>query len=393
MIDFTLTEEQEAIKRLAHDFAVKEIRPIAAECDEKEESPWHVVAKAHKLGIDAAAAFPEEWGGGGMDNLTQLIMSEELHWGCAGIATCIQATGLAAAGVLACGTEEQKQRYVRLFTDPDVLRLGAMGLTEPNAGSDAFSLRTTATKVDGGYVLNGTKQFITNGGIADLHVIFASTDLSLGPAGIAVFAVEKGTPGLSMGRKEVKLGVRASHTAQVILENCFVPTENRLGGEPGSEGAGPGALGALAMLEHTRPGVGAGALGIARAAFEYALEYAGQRVQFGKPIIAQQAIAFKLADMATEIEAARFLIWKAGWMMDNHLPMKRGEGSMAKLFAGDLAMRTTVEASQILGGYGFIREYPVEKWMRDAKIYQVWEGTAEIQRLVISRALQGRYLG
>jgi len=267
--------------------------------------------------------------------------------------------------------------------------VGAMGLTEPSTGSDAMAIQTTAKKVEGGYLLNGAKQFITNGGIADLHVIFANADPSAGAAGIAGFVVEKGNKGLSMGRKEKKLGVRASHTAQVILQDCFVPTENRLGGEPGDPDAGPGALGALLMLEHSRPSVAAGSIGIARAAYEFALDYAQQRVAFGKPIIKHEGIGFKLAEMAINIDAARLLTWRAGWMAQNNMLFKRAEGSMAKAFSADMAMQVTLDAVQVLGGYGYIREYPVEKWMRDAKIYQIWEGTSEIQRLVISRAISG----
>ncbi len=251
-------------------------------------------------------------------------------------------------------------------------------------------MKTRAMRVSDGYVLNGTKQFCTNGGIADYHVIYANADPSKGPAGIASFLVPKGTPGLKIGRKEQKLGVRASHTAQVILDDCHVPLDHRLGGEPDVENAGPGALGALMTLEATRPAVAAGALGIARAAFEFALDYAQERKQFGKPLWQHEAIGFKLADMAMKIDAARLLIWRAGWMATQGRPFERAEGSMAKCFAGDVAMEVTTDAIQVLGGYGYIKEYPVEKWFRDAKIYQIWEGTAEIQRLVISRALAGQ---
>jgi acyl-CoA dehydrogenase len=264
-----------------------------------------------------------------------------------------------------------------------------MGLTEPNSGSDSLALETTATKVDGGYVLNGTKQFCTNGGIADFQVAFVTTDKSLGPAGIAGFVIEKGTPGMRQGRKERKLGVRASHTAQVIFEDCFVPEDARLGHDKEGNATGPGAVGAMLMLEATRPVIAAEAVGIARAAFEVARDYSLERMAFGKPIAKHEAIAFKLADMATEIDAARLLTWRAGWMAMNGVPFARGEGSMAKLFAGDMAMRVTTDAVQVLGGYGYVKDYPVERFMRDAKIYQIWEGTAEIQRLVISRYILG----
>jgi acyl-CoA dehydrogenase len=364
------------------------MRPVAERYDELEETPWDVMRKAHAIGLDATAGFPEQYGGGGIDFITNLVREEELSWGDAGIAVAIGASGLAGAAIIAMGTEEQKQKYIGMLTAPE-LKIGAMGLTEPNSGSDSMALETTATKVDGGYVLNGTKQFCTNGGIADVQIAFATTDKSLGPAGVAGFVIEKGTPGMRQGRKERKLGVRASHTAQVIFEECFIPDDQRLGYDKSGTLTGPGSVGAMIMLEATRPSVGAGALGIARAAFEFARDYSLQRVAFGKPIAKHEAIAFKLADMATEIDAARLLIWRAGWMAMNGIPMARGEGSMAKLFAGDMAMRVTVDAVQILGGYGYIKDYPVERFMRDAKIYQIWEGTAEIQRLVISRYVLG----
>src|SRR5579864_6449692 len=387
-LDFSLTREQEEIRALAHEFAEKEMRPVAERYDENEETPWDVMRKAHALGLDATASFPEQYGGGGIDLVTNLIREEELAWGDAGIAAAIGASGLAGTAIIAMGTEEQKQKYISMLTAPE-LKIAAMGLTEPNSGSDSLALETTATKVDGGYVLNGTKQFCTNGGIADIQVAFVTTDKSLGPAGIAGFVIEKGNEGMRQGRKERKLGVRASHTAQVIFEDCFVAEDARLGFDKEGNATGPGAVGAMLMLEATRPLVAAGAIGIARAAFEFARDYSLERVQFGKPIAKHEAIAFKLADMATEIDDARLLTWRAGWMAQNGIPYARGEGSMAKLFAGDMAMRVTTDAVQVLGGYGYIKEYPVERFMRDAKIYQIWEGTAEIQRLVISRFILG----
>jgi acyl-CoA dehydrogenase len=387
--DFSFTQEQEEIRKLAHEFAVNEMRPVAADYDEKEETPWAVMQKAHDLGLDAASGFPEEYGGGGIDLLSSLILTEQLAWGDAGIGVSINATGLCGAAILAMGTEEQKKKYIGQFCDPKTLRIGAMGLTEPNSGSDSMALETTATKVEGGYVLNGTKQFCTNGGIADIMVAFVTTDKAAGAAGIAGFVIEKGTPGMRQGRKEKKLGVRASHTAQVIFEDCRVPEEARLGFDKEGKATGPGALGALLMLEATRPLIAAGAVGIARAAYEFARDYSLERYAFGKPIARHEAIAFKLADMATEIDAAWLLTLRAAWMAQNGIPFARGEGSMAKLMAGDVAMRVTTDAVQVLGGYGYIKEYPVERFMRDAKIYQIWEGTAEIQRLVISRLILG----
>jgi butyryl-CoA dehydrogenase len=386
MIGFDLTQEQTDLRNLVHEFARDVIRPAAPQYDESEETPWPIMKQAHELGLDTYA-YPEDYGGGGVSDLvTQMLVTEELTWGCAGIAIAISASSLCATAIDQCGTPEQKAKYMPMFCDPSQVVLGAMGLTESEAGSDVSALRTSARRVEGGYLLNGSKRFITNGGIADIHVIFATTDPAAGWGGIQAFVVDKGNPGLKAGKKERKMGVRASHTGEVILEDCFVPTENLLGGERGR-----GGIGVLKTLERTRPGVGAGALGIARAAHEYALEYALQRKTFGKPIAGHQAIAFKLADMATEIEAVRLLIWKAAWTANQDRPFAR-EASMAKLKAGDVAMRVTDEAIQVLGGYGYIRDFPVEKWHRDAKIYQIWEGTAEIQRLVIARELTGRAL-
>lgn len=386
MIGFDLTQDQKDLRAAAHEFAAEVMRPAAPEFDDKEETPWDIIRQAHELGLDTYA-YAEEYGGGGVtDMVTQMIVTEEMAWGCAGISTAIGATGLCVAALQKCGTPDQRATYLPRFCDPKQVVLGAMALTEAEAGSDVSALRTTAKRVEGGWLLNGAKRFISNGGIADITVVFATVDPALGWKGIQAFLVEKGTPGLGQGRKEKKMGVRASHTGEVILENCFVPAENLLGGE-----GGIGGIGVLQTLETTRPGVGAAAVGIARAAYEYAVDYAGTRKTFGKPIGGHQAIAFKLADMATEIEAARLLVWQAAWRAGEGMPFAR-HASMAKLKAGDVAMHVTAEAMQVLGGYGYIREFPVEKWHRDAKIYQIWEGTAEIQRLVIARDILGRIL-
>jgi alkylation response protein AidB-like acyl-CoA dehydrogenase len=380
MIDFRLTEEQQEIRQLAHKFAEKEIRPAAAEYDEREDTPWPVLEKAAEIGL-TSYPYPEEFGGGGMGSvLTASLVMEELAWGCLGIGSAILGCGLAAVPIQLCGSQEQKRRYLPWFTSREKLRIGAFALTEPEAGSDAASIRTRAIRDGDRYVLNGQKRFITHGGIADLYVVFATLDPSSGHSGITAFIVEANTPGVSAGKKERKMGMRASHTGDVILEGVRVPEENRIGEE------GEGFAVAMKSFERTRPLVAASAVGVARAAYEYALDYARQRVQFGKPIVAKQAIRFLLADMATEIEAARLLTWRAAWLADQGLPCNV-PASMAKAYAADMAMRATTDAVQVLGGYGAMRDYPVEKWMRDAKILQIVEGTSQIQRVVISQTL------
>jgi len=380
VIGFALTEQQRELQEWAHEFAVREMRPVAAEYDEREEMPWDVLQKAYDTGL-MTYAIPEEYGGGGVtDAVTYVLIQEELFWGCAGIGTAIGASGLAASPIMIMGTEEQKQRFLPLFCAPGKPRLGAFALTEPQAGSDVASLATTAVRKGDQYVLNGQKRFISNGGIADVYVVFATVDKSRGYEGITVFVVPGDTPGIVAGKKEKKMGIRASHTGDVIFQDVAIPVENRLGEE------GQGFLLAMTVFEHTRPGVAAGAVGIARAAYEYALQYAQERVQFGKPIISKQAVRFILADMATRIDAARLLVWRAAWMNDQNLPVNK-EASMAKSFAADVAMQVATDAVQILGGYGYMRDYPVEKWMRDAKITQIYEGTSQIQRVIISQML------
>ncbi|HIE38593.1 MAG TPA: acyl-CoA dehydrogenase, partial [Anaerolineae bacterium] len=310
MIDFQPTEEQEQMRQLAHRFAEREIRPVAAEYDAREEMPWPILEKATKIGL-TSYQYPEEYGGGGATSvLTACLVVEELAWGCLGIATAIVGAGLAAVPIMIAGTEEHKARYIPGFCGDSEIRLGAFALTEPEAGSDAASIRTSAVRQGDHYVLNGQKRFITHGGIADLYVVFATVDRSRGHEGITAFIIEGDTPGLSAGREERKMGMRACHTGDVILEDVRVPVENRLGEE------GEGFYIAMKAFEHTRPIVAACAVGVARAAYEYALQYAQERVQFGKPIIAKQAVRFMLADMAMEIDAARLLTWRAAWRVD-----------------------------------------------------------------------------
>lgn len=380
LVDFALTPEQMELKEWAHAFAEKEIRPVAAQYDEAEEVPWDLLQKAAQVGL-LSYAIPEEYGGSGISGLlSHLVIAEELFWGCAGIATCMGGIGLAALPILEMGSEEQKRRWLPLFTDPGRVRLGAMCLTEPNAGSDVVSMTTRAVKQGDEYIINGTKTFITNGGIADVYVVFAKTDPSAGYAGVSAFVLEGNTPGLSSGKKFKKLGLRASHTAEVRFDNVRVPEENRLGPE------NLAFVGAMKMLEHSRPSVAIAAVGVARAAYEYALQYAKQRVQFGKPIYHNQAISFKLAEMLTKIDAGRLLAYRAAWLADRQKSCNL-EGSMAKAFCGDMAMEVATQAVQILGGNGYMREYPVEKWLRDAKIMSIYEGTTEIQKRVMTKLL------
>jgi alkylation response protein AidB-like acyl-CoA dehydrogenase len=382
MIGFELTEDQASMRELAHTFAEQEIRAVAAELDEAEEFPWALVKKAGELGL-TTFAFPEDLGGLGItDELTNCIITEELAWGCAGVATVLGGTHLASIPILLAGTEEQKQRLLK----PIVLANGlcAMALTEPGAGSDVAAMTTTARRQGDSYILNGAKRFITNGGIADLYVVFATIDRSLGHRGITAFIIPGDTPGISGGKKEKKLGIRCSHTGEVLLDDVVVPVANRLGEE------GTGFKLAMTMLDRSRPMIAAIALGISRAAFEYARDYAEERVQFGRPIAANQSIQFMLADMATKVQAARLLTWWSARETETGRPFLY-ESSMAKNFASDVAMEVTTDAVQIFGGYGYIREYPVEKLFRDAKITQIYEGTNQIQKMVIaSQILKGR---
>ena len=387
MVGFELSEEERMVQQVAHDFAKKEIRPVAAYYDENEETPYDVIKKAAAIGFGVSKAGSLLEGG---SSLIPSILAEELSWGCAGIALAINSSGLAAASIQATGSQEQRDFWLpQIASDGNEVHLGAMCLTEPDAGSDVANIQTTAVRDGDDYVLNGEKQFITNGGIADVHVVFATEDRTKGWAGLGAYVIPKGTPGLSEGTVWKKMGIRASHTSNVVLSDCRIPAENKLGAARSAGGSGgPGAVGALMTLERTRPVVGAYALGIGRAAYEYALDYAKGRVQFGKPIIKNQAISFMLADMAMAVDSARLMVWRAAWMAGANAPYLQAEGSMAKCFASDMAMKVTVDAVQVLGGQGFMRDHPVEKWVRDAKIFQIFEGTNQIQRMVIGRALE-----
>lgn len=382
MISFDLTDEQRSMQELAHNFAENEIRPVAAEYDEKEEMPWEVIKKAAQTGM-LSFHIPEQYGGAGiMDSLTHCLVIEEIAWGCAGVATVFGGNSLFVTPLLLFGNDEQKEKYLPHFCDVSKPSLGAFALTEPEAGSDPASLATHAVRDGDYYVINGTKTFISNGGVADVILLFATLDPAQGVKGITAFILEKDFPGLKNGKKEEKMGIRSSPTAGYIFEEMRVPVENRLGEE------GEGFKIAMKTFEHTRTTVATFAIGVARAAYEYALAYAQERIQFGKPIIRHQGVGFIIADMATKIDAARMLCWRAAYLSDRGKPAMK-EASMAKLFAGDVAMQVTTDAVQVLGGYGYSREYPVEKWMRDAKIMQIYEGTSQIQRMIIARQLAG----
>src|SRR3954452_10999839 len=401
MADFSLqlSEDVQQVQKWVHDFAEDAIRPVARDWDEREEFPWPVVKEAAEIGLNGldfvAQAFTEPSG------LMLPVAAEELFWGDAGIGLAIFGSGLAAAGIAGNGTPEQIMEWVpQCYGTAGDVKLGAFCVSEPDAGSDVSSLRTHAVYDDAKdeWVINGTKAWITNGGIADVHVVVAAVDPALKGRGQASFVVPPGTSGLSQGQKYKKHGIRASHTAEVVLDDVRVPGRCLLGGRDRLEARlararSAGHSGekqpAMSTFEATRPVVGAQALGIARAAYEFALSYAKERLAFGRPIIMNQGVAFKLADMRMEIDAARLLVWRAAWMARNGVPLTAGEGSMSKLKAGEVAVWATEQAIQILGGYGYTRDYPVERWHRDAKIYTIFEGTSEIQRLVISRAISG----
>jgi acyl-CoA dehydrogenase len=394
-----LSDDQRDVRDWVHGFAEGVVRPAAAEWDEREETPWPVIQEAAKIGLygfEALAQFHSDETG-----ITMPMVNEELFWGDAGIGMAIMGTSLAVAAIFGSGTPEQMMEWVpQCYGTPDDLKVGAFCASEPNAGSDVSSMRTRARydEAKDEWVLNGQKAWATNGGIANVHVVVASVDPELGSRGQAAFVVPPGTPGLEMGTKVRKHGLRASHTADVFLDDCRVPGRCLLGSREAleerlakvREGRSARTQAAMRTFELTRPTVGAQAIGIARAAYEYALEYAKEREQFGRAIIENQAIAFTLADMKLEIDAARLLVWRASWMGRNEKEFTAAEGSMSKLKAGEVAVWATERAMQVLGGNGYTREFPVERMHRDAKIYTIFEGTSEIQRLVIARAISGR---
>ena len=373
-IGFDLSPEQRELRSLAHEFAARELRPIAHEWDEREDCPPELLPRAAALGL-TSHAIPVDYGGGGVSAVTSTLVAEELAWGCAGLSAPIGATMFPVRPLLFAANEEQRRRWLpRLASDEGCL--AAIAFTEPGAGSDVAGMQATARRDGGEYVLSGEKCYVTNGGIAELTLVFAKLD-----GAVTAFMLEAGDAGVRAGRKEQKLGLRASYTGSILLDDAHIPADRLVGEE------GHGLATALDFFMHSRPQVAASAVGIARAAFEYATAYANERLAFGKPLIAKQAVSFKLAEMAMEIEAARLLVWRAAAALD------AGEdaglpGSYAKGFAADVAMRATTEAVQVLGGAGIMREHPVEKWMRDAKVMQIVEGTSEIQRHVVVQYLR-----
>ncbi|HDR4571318.1 acyl-CoA dehydrogenase [Bacillus cytotoxicus] len=375
---FNLSAEHEMIRKMVRDFARNEVAPTAAKRDEEESFDRALFDQMAALGL-TGIPWPEEYGGIGSDYLAYVIAVEELSRACASTGVTLSAhTSLAGWPIFTFGTEAQKQQFLRPMAEGK--KIGAYGLTEPGSGSDAGGMKTTARREGNHYILNGSKIFITNGGIADIYVVFALTDLEAKQRGTSAFIVESDASGFLIGKKESKLGIRSSPTTEIIFEDCRIPVENLLGEE------GQGFKIAMQTLDGGRNGIAAQAVGIAQAALDVSVAYARERHQFGKPIAAQQGISFKLADMATNVEAARLLTYQAAWLESEGLPYGK-ESAMSKLFAGDIAMKVATEAVQIFGGYGYTKDYPVERFMRDAKITQIYEGTQEIQRLVISRML------
>jgi acyl-CoA dehydrogenase len=375
MFNPSLSDEQQALRELARRFARNDIAPIASEADRLEEYPWELVEKAHSIGL-INVTVPEEYGGAGLGYFEDCLIAEELAAGCAGVYSSFVASTLGLTPLNLAASPEQMDRLMKPFCAEPAL--AAFCLTEPGAGSDVASVRTTARRDGDSYILNGTKRFITNGGVAKMYTVTATLDPELRHRGLVILVVPSGSPGLSAGKKEDKMGQRAGQTREVIFEDVRVPVENRLGEEGG------GFRLVMQTLDKIRAEVGAAAVGVGRAAMEAALQYAKERQQFGKAIAFFQAIQFKLADMAIKLEAARLLVWQAAWLADQGR-RNSYESAIAKCFAADAAMQITTEAVQVFGGYGYIKEYPVEKYMRDAKLLQIYEGTSEIQRVVIAR--------
>ena len=377
MLNFNLSEEQEMIREMARNFAKKEILPAAEHYDQSDEYPWPIIRKAQKTGL-ISSNIPEAYGGPGLGVLEECIINEELAWACSGIQTAIMLNNLASWPILLAGSADQKQRYLPRLTTGG--QLAAYGLTEPAAGSDVASILTTAVRKGDEYILNGTKTWITNAPVASFFIIFAKTDPEARHKGMSAFIVERDWAGVTCGKPIPKMGQHAAWTGEIVMEDVHVPAANRLGND------GDGFMIAMKVFDRSRPPVAAAAVGVARRALDEATRYAQERKAFGKPIAAQQAISFMLADMAIHVEAAELLVRQAAWLVDNGQSNVK-EAAIAKAFAADTCMKTTTDAVQVFGGYGYSREYPVEKLMRDSKIYQIYEGTSQIQRVIIAREL------
>ncbi len=377
MVDFFLNDEQRQIQQLANQFAKKEVKPRSAHHDETGEFPRDICAKAWELGL-MNTHIPEEYGGMGLGSFEGCLIAEEIASGCTGIGTAMEANNLAEAPVILAGTEEQKKKFLVPMTEE--LKFAAYCVTEPGAGSDVAGVKTTAKKIGDEYILNGQKMWITNAGVADWYYVLAATDASAGHRGMSAFLVQRDSEGISVGAKEKNMGQRASDTRGVTFEDVKVPANNLLGKE------GDGFKISMQAFDHTRPLVASAAVGLARSAMEHALKYSLERHAFGQPIFNNQAISFMLADMAKDIDAARMLCWRSAWLIDQGVRNSK-EAAMAKAFAADTAMRVATDAVQIFGGYGYSHEYPVEKLMRDAKIFQIYEGTSQIQRVIISKQI------
>jgi alkylation response protein AidB-like acyl-CoA dehydrogenase len=378
-LDYFLTEQQKEIKNLTRTIAEEKVLPVRAELDEKEEFPWEIMKILADAGL-FGVYIPEEYGGLGGGLLDLCLVVEELSRVCSGVAVSYAASGLGTFTLLEYGTDEQRKKYLSDIASGR--KLAAFGLTEAEAGSDAGGIKTTAQRTDKGYILNGTKQFITNGGDAEIYTVIALTDKSKGPRGASAFIVEKDTPGFTFGRKEKKLGIRASSTRELVFEDCLIPAENIINRE------GMGFILTMKLLDRSRPGLGAQAMGLAQGALEAAIDYAKKRVQFGHPIYAQQAVQQMLAEMAMQVEAARALVYATARMIDNGVKDFTKESAMCKVFASDVAMKVTTDAMQIFGGVGYMRDYPIEKMFRDAKITQIYEGSNQVLRNEIAFALR-----
>ncbi|MBN1643667.1 MAG: acyl-CoA dehydrogenase family protein [Dehalococcoidales bacterium] len=380
-MEYFLTEQQKTLKSLARRIAEEKILPVRADLDEKEEFPWETIKNLAESDL-FRIFIPEQYDGMGTSSLDLCLVVEELSRVCSGVAVSYAATALGAYAILLYGSEEQKQKYLPAIAAGK--RLAAFGLTEPTAGSDVSNIKTTAEKTPEGYVLNGTKQFITNGGEAEIYTIIALTDKSKGARGASAFIVEKDTPGFTFGKKEKKMGIRTSSTRELVFRNCVIPAENLLSKE------GIGFIMAMRVLDHSRPGISAQALGIAQGALEAAVDYARQREQFGQPLISLPVVQYKLAEMATQVEAARALVYSVARTIDSGVKNFTEESAMAKVFASDVAMRVTTDAVQVCGGAGYMRDYPLEKMMRDAKITQIYEGSNEVLHTAIAMELRKR---